>query len=90
MNLTHKLIQSHLVSGTLEPGEEIMGEPAAGDTLRWRLGVGSSAVAGVPQKHVFIKPTRAGLRTNLTLNTNRRTYFLKLESGFGFMPMARL
>lgn len=64
----------------LEPGEEIMGEPAAGDTLRWRLGVGASAVGGVPQSHVFIKPTRAGLSTNLTLNTNRRTYFLKLES----------
>ncbi len=64
----------------LEPGEELMGEPAAGDTLRWRLGVGTSAVAGVPQKHIFIKPTRAGLATNLTLNTNRRSYFLKLES----------
>lgn len=64
----------------LEPGEEIMGEPAAGDILRWRLGVGTSAVAGVPQTHVFIKPTRAGLSTNLTLNTNRRTYFLRLES----------
>ena len=64
----------------LEPGEELMGEPAAGDTLRWRLGVGTSAVGGVPQKHVFIKPTREGLATNLTLNTNRRTYFLRLES----------
>jgi type IV secretion system protein VirB9 len=64
----------------LEPGEEIMGEPAAGDTLRWRLGVGTSAVGGLPQKHVFVKPTRAGLATNLTLNTNRRSYFLKLES----------
>ncbi len=64
----------------LEPGEELTGEPAAGDTLRWRLGVGASAVNGVPQKHVFIKPTRPGLSTNLTLNTNRRTYFLQLES----------
>jgi type IV secretion system protein VirB9 len=64
----------------LEPGEELMGEPAAGDTLRWRLGVGTSAVAGIPQKHIFLKPTRPGLATNLTLNTNRRTYFLKLES----------
>jgi P-type conjugative transfer protein TrbG len=64
----------------LEPGEELMGDPAAGDTLRWRLGIGGSAVNGVPQKHVFIKPTRAGLFTNLTLNTNRRTYFLQLES----------
>jgi type IV secretion system protein VirB9 len=42
--------------------------------------MGSSAVQGVPRKHVFIKPTRPGLGTNLTLNTNRRTYFLELES----------
>lgn len=72
----------------LEPGEELMGEPAAGDTLRWRLGVGTSAIAGVPQKHIFIKPTRAGLATNLTLNTNRRTYFLKLESVEGEFMIA--
>jgi hypothetical protein len=26
----------------LEPGEELMGEPAEDDTLRWRLGVGTS------------------------------------------------
>jgi type IV secretion system protein TrbG len=64
----------------LEPGEELMGDPAAGDTLRWRLGVGTSQVAGVPQKHVYLKPTRAGLTTTLALNTNRRTYFLRLES----------
>jgi type IV secretion system protein TrbG len=64
----------------LEPGEDIVGQPVAGDVLRWRLGVGTSAVNGIPQKHVFIKPTRAGLATNLFLNTDRRTYFIKLES----------
>jgi len=72
----------------LEPGEDLMGEPAAGDTLRWRLAVGSSAVGGVPQKHIFIKPTRAGLATNLTLNTNRRTYFLRLQSVEGEFMVA--
>jgi type IV secretion system protein TrbG len=64
----------------LEPGEEIMGQPTAGDTLRWQLGVNNFAVAGVPQQHVFLKPTRAGLATNLTVNTSRRTYYLQLES----------
>jgi type IV secretion system protein TrbG len=64
----------------LEPGEQLMGEPAAGDTLRWRLGVSTAAIAGAPQTHIFIKPTRPGLSTNLTLNTDRRTYFIKLES----------
>lgn len=64
----------------LEPGERLMGDPAAGDTVRWRLGVGKSAVQGVEQTHVFIKPTRPGLETNLTLATDRRTYFLTLKS----------
>jgi len=70
----------NLTDLVLEPGEQLMGEPAAGDTLRWRLGVGTSEVGGIPQKHVYLKPTRAGLATTLALNTNRRTYFLKLES----------
>ena len=70
----------NLTDLVLEPGEQLMGEPAAGDTLRWRLGVGTSEVGGVPQKHVYLKPTRAGLTTTLALNTNRRTYFLRLES----------
>jgi P-type conjugative transfer protein TrbG len=70
----------HVTAIGLEPGEDLMGDPVAGDTLQWRLAVGASAVQGVPRKYVFIKPTRPGLATNLTLNTNRRTYFLELES----------
>ena len=70
----------NLTDLVLEPGEQLMGEPAAGDTLRWRLGIGTSEVGGIPQKHVYLKPTRAGLATTLALNTNRRTYFLRLES----------
>jgi P-type conjugative transfer protein TrbG len=70
----------HVTDLVLEPGEDLTGDPAAGDTLRWRLGVGTSAVNGVPQNHVFLKPTRPGLSTNLTLNTDRRTYFIQLES----------
>lgn len=72
----------------LEPGEELMGSPVAGDTVRWKVGVGPSAVNGVPQQHVFVKPTRPGLATNLTLNTNRRTYFVKLESVEGEFMVA--
>src|SRR5690606_9124498 len=72
----------------LEPGEELMGSPVAGDTVRWKLGVGPAAVNGVPQQHVFVKPTRPGLSTNLTLNTNRRTYFVKLESVEGDFMVA--
>lgn len=64
----------------LEPGEELLGPVAGGDPTRWRLDVGTGAVGDVPQKHIFIKPLRAGLKTNLTLTTNRRVYLLDLES----------
>lgn len=64
----------------LEPGEELLGPVAGGDPTRWRLDVGTGAVGGVAQKHIFIKPLRAGLKTNLTLTTDRRVYLLDLQS----------
>jgi type IV secretion system protein VirB9 len=64
----------------LQPGEKILGKPVAGDTVRWISGVGRSAVGGVEQQIVYIKPTRAGLDTTLVINTDRRTYFLELHS----------
>ena len=64
----------------LEPGEELLGPVAGGDPTRWRLDVGAGAVDGIPQKHIFIKPLRPGLKTNLTLTTDRRVYLLDLES----------
>ena len=64
----------------LEPGEEIIGKPAAGDTVRWVLGVNKSVQDGLPQQHVLIKPIASGLATTLIINTNRRTYLLELTS----------
>lgn len=64
----------------LEPGEEIIGKPAAGDTVRWVLGVNKSVQDGLPQQHVLIKPVASGLATTLVINTNRRTYLLELTS----------
>lgn len=64
----------------LEPGEKLVTQPAAGDVVRWILAVGKSIQDGTEQTHVYIKPTRAGLRTNLAINTNRRSYLLELQS----------
>lgn len=64
----------------LEPGEEIIGKPAAGDTVRWVLGVNKSVQDGQPQQHILIKPVASGLATTLVINTNRRTYLLELTS----------
>jgi type IV secretion system protein TrbG len=64
----------------LEPGEKIIGEPASGDVVRWILALGKSMSGGVEQWHVYLKPTRPDLATNLAINTDRRSYLLELHS----------
>jgi type IV secretion system protein VirB9 len=64
----------------LEPGEKILGQPASGDVIRWLLALGKSMEHGVEQWHVYLKPTRPELETNLAINTDRRSYMLELHS----------
>jgi type IV secretion system protein VirB9 len=64
----------------LQPGEHIVGEPACGDTVRWVLAEGHSVQGGVEEPHIYLKPTRAGLETNLAINTDRHSYMLELHS----------
>lgn len=64
----------------LQPGEKLVSRPTAGDPARWVVSVIDSVSRGEPQSHVFVKPLRAGLRTNLTITTDRRSYFLELSS----------
>jgi P-type conjugative transfer protein TrbG len=64
----------------LAPGEHIVGQPACGDTVRWVLAEGKSLEAGVEQWHVYLKPTRPGLETNLAINTDRHAYMMELHS----------
>jgi P-type conjugative transfer protein TrbG len=60
----------------LERGETLVSQPTPGDAARWVI----SVVPGESQSHVFVKPLRPGLKTNLTLTTNRRSYFLELST----------
>ncbi len=64
----------------LEPGEKILGQPASGDVVRWLLALGKSMDHGVEQWHIYLKPTRPDLETNLAINTDRRSYLLELHS----------
>lgn len=64
----------------LQPGEKIVGRPAAGDTIRWIMDVGRSGAAPAEQEHLYIKPTRSGLSTTMVVTTDRRTYYLELHS----------
>jgi type IV secretion system protein TrbG len=63
----------------LQPGEALV-SVAAGDTARWIIGDTESGVGDGRQKHILVKPSAAGLETNLVIATDRRTYHLALVS----------
>ncbi|CAN7366882.1 P-type conjugative transfer protein TrbG [Acidovorax sp. LjRoot129] len=63
----------------LQPGEELV-TVSAGDTVRWIVGDTTSGSGGTLRVNVLIKPTRVGLKTNLVITTNRRTYLVELSS----------
>lgn len=66
----------------LEPAETLMGEPVCGDTVRWII-ARTKSMGDKPIEHIYIKPTRGGLTTTLSINTNLRTYYIELHSTDG-------
>ena len=63
----------------LQEGEELV-TVSAGDTVRWVVGDTASGAGATLRVNVLVKPTRVGLKTNLVITTNRRTYLLELSS----------
>ena len=64
---------------SLQPGEALV-TVAAGDTVRWIVGDTSSGAGADLRVNVMVKPIRSGLKTNLVITTDRRTYLLELTS----------
>lgn len=64
---------------TLQQGEELV-TVSAGDTVRWIVGDTASGAGAGLRLNILVKPTRSGLKTNLVITTNRRTYLLELSS----------
>jgi type IV secretion system protein TrbG len=66
----------------LQEGEALSdtGAVAAGDTVRWVIGEAASGSGPDRRTHILVKPTDPGLRTNLVINTDRRTYHVELRS----------
>ncbi len=63
----------------LEPGETLTAV-SAGDTVRWVIGDTTSGAGEAKRVHVLVKPFAPGLKTNLVITTDRRSYHLALES----------
>jgi type IV secretion system protein TrbG len=66
----------------LRPGERLLAK-AAGDTVRWVLGETAEGVGASQQVVVLVKPIRGGLRTNIVLTTDQRTYLIEAGSREG-------
>lgn len=63
----------------LQPGEALS-SISAGDTVRWVVGDTTSGAGKDRCVHVLVKPFAPGLKTNLVIMTDRRSYHLELES----------
>jgi P-type conjugative transfer protein TrbG len=63
----------------LQSGETLVAI-SAGDTVRWVVGDTTSGTGASKQVHILAKPFAAGLKTNLVITTDRRSYHLELES----------
>lgn len=66
----------------LEPGETIS-DVASGDSERWLVTPASSGDPRNPTPHLALKPTAAGISTNLTIYTTKHIYHLMLRSHAG-------
>ena len=63
----------------LQPGE-IVNNVNLGDSVRWKITPSLSGSGATQTTHLIIKPTDAGLVSSLDIETNRRTYAVKLVS----------
>jgi len=70
----------HVCILELEPGEKIVGEPHIGDSIRWEISpsVSGSGPDAIPL--IIIKPRIAGLDTTMVVPTDRRAYYVRLQS----------
>ncbi|WP_291718823.1 P-type conjugative transfer protein TrbG [Magnetospirillum sp. 64-120] len=66
----------------LQEGEQLVGSGpvAVGDTVRWIIGDTESGTGTAKKIHILVKPTRPDIKTNLVINTDRRTYHLELRA----------
>jgi type IV secretion system protein VirB9 len=68
----------HVCDITLEGGESVL-NMAIGDSALWVIAGGQSGPSG-STPHVFVKPMKADLDTNLVITTTKRTYDVALRS----------
>jgi len=64
----------------LQTGEQLVGEPQIGDSVRWNIAPALYGKTDGQTTLIVIKPQDSGLDTNLLITTDRRAYYLRLIS----------
>ncbi|MFA6105971.1 MAG: P-type conjugative transfer protein TrbG [Patescibacteria group bacterium] len=70
----------------LQDGESVT-YVGVGDTVRWTLDKASSGKGATQQWHLYIKPLKEGLKTNLIINTDKHCYQMEIVSTDFYNPM---
>jgi P-type conjugative transfer protein TrbG len=78
----------HICDIALQPGEVVSPPLHVGDASDWHVHQAISGSGGSQTAHITVKPTDAGLTSNIMVYTNRRTYSIELVSrSRDYMPM---
>jgi type IV secretion system protein VirB9 len=81
----------HITDIALAPGEVIVPPLHIGDADEWKLHPAQSGSGNKATEHVLVKPSDAGLSTNLVIETNKRTISVELTSRRAdYMPLVAL
>jgi P-type conjugative transfer protein TrbG len=74
----------------LQPGEELAADPLGGDTVRWIVQKSQSGSPDGVITHIAIRPMFPDIDTNIIINTNKHSYYLKVFSTKStFNPIVR-
>lgn len=76
----------YLTDIRFQSGEEII-YVGGGDTTRWVIDKGTTGTDYRAENHLYIKPLRQDLRTNIIINTNLHSYQIEVNSGSSYNPI---
>lgn len=62
-----------------QAGEQVI-DVHIGDSTRWEIAPSTSGMGAKQRTHIIVKPFDVNLKTNLIVNTDRRSYYIQLRS----------
>lgn len=81
--------EGYMTDIVFQAGEEIQ-FVGGGDTVRWIIEQAQSGTGPNAKTHLYVKPVRNGIDTNLVITTNKRSYQLILMANHNkFNPIVR-